>query len=162
MRTGAWVSLITVLTLIVVVLAYFVFVVPAPGTATGTATGATTTQNGTATGTTATQPLSARVVLTSPKANTTVQKTFVVAGAAPGNWYFEATFPIKVIDRDGNVLLNTYATAQGDWMTTEQVTFTATVTIANYSGPATLVLLKDNPSGLPEHDDSVSIPITIQ
>ena len=162
MRTGAWISLITVLTLIVVALAYFVFVVPAPGTATGTATGATT-QNGTTTGTgTATQPLSARVIVTSPKADATVGKTFVVAGSAPGNWYFEASFPIKVIAQDGTVLLNTYATAQGDWMTTEQVTFTASITIADYSGPATLVLLKDNPSGLPEHDDSVELLITIQ
>ncbi len=165
MRNGAWIGLIVVLTLIVVVLAYFVFIVPAPSTGTATGT-ATTTENGTgtgtATGTTTTQPLSARVVLTSPKANAAVEKTFVVAGAAPGPWYFEASFPIKVLDKDGNVLVNTHADAQGDWMTTEQVTFTANITITNYSGPATLVLMKDNPSGLPEHDDSIEIAIVIK
>ncbi|MBV9159311.1 MAG: hypothetical protein JO019_01805, partial [Candidatus Kaiserbacteria bacterium] len=46
--------------------------------------------------------------------------------------------------------------------TTGQVTFTAQVSISGYKGPATLVLSKDNPSGLPQNDDSVSIPITIQ
>lgn len=168
MRTGAWIALITVLTAIVVILAYFVFVVPAPGT--GTATGATTTNNGTATdaatgtatGGSTTQPLSVRVVVTSPKANAAVGKTFVVSGQAPGPWFFEASFPIKVIDKDGNVLLNTHATAQGEWMTTEQVTFTTTITISSYTGPATLVLMRDNPSGLPENDDAVSIDIVIQ
>lgn len=151
MRTGAWITLITVLTVIVVILAYFVFVVPAPGTATGTATGGETTQ-----------PLSTRVIVTSPKADATVGKTFVVSGQAPGPWFFEASFPIKVIDKDGKVLLNTYASAQGEWMTTEQVTFTTNITLNNYTGPATLVLMRDNPSGLPENDDSVSLEIVIQ
>ncbi len=166
MRTTAWVALMAVLAVIIVILAYFVFVTPTPGAATGTATGATTTENGTATGTatgtTTTQPLSKRVVVTAPARNATVEKTFVVSGNAPGPWYFEASFPIKVLDKDGNVLMNTHADAQGDWMTTEQVTFTATITIANYSGPATLVLMKDNPSGLPEHDDSIEMPIVIK
>lgn len=161
MKTRLWWTLIIIMTAIVAVLAWLLFTIPAPQVGTATPS-ATTTQSGTAPGSTTTQPLSARVVLTSPKANAAVGKTFVVAGAAPGNWFFEASFPIKVIDKDGNVLLNTYATAQGDWMTTEQVTFTANITITNYSGPATLALLKDNPSGLPEHDDAVSIPITIQ
>jgi len=42
------------------------------------------------------------------------------------------------------------------------VPFTAQVTVEDYSGPATLVLLKDNPSGLPENDDSVSFSVVIQ
>jgi len=53
--------------------------------------------------------------------------------------------------------------AKGDWMTTDLVNFTADITIDQaYSGPATLVLLKDNESGLPQNDDSLEIPITIQ
>ncbi len=163
MKTSTWWVLIGILTAIVAVLAWFVFVVPAPSTGTATGTVATTTGTGTGTATgSGTVPLSKRVVVTAPLANATVEKTFVVAGAAPGPWFFEASFPIKIIDKDGAVLLNTHADAHGEWMTTSQVTFTANITIANYSGPATLVLLKDNPSGLPEHDDSVSIPIVIK
>ena len=52
--------------------------------------------------------------------------------------------------------------AQGEWMTEAQVTFTASMQIdATFHGKAKLVLLKDNPSGLPEHDDSVEIPIVV-
>ncbi len=109
------------------------------------------------------QPLSARVITTTPKPNTTVGATFAVKGEAPGNWFFEASFPIQVRDKDSNVIARTFASALGEWMTTEQVGFSSTIIIeGGYKGPATLILLKDNPSGLPEHDDAVEIPITIQ
>jgi len=34
--------------------------------------------------------------------------------------------------------------------------------VGGYTGPATLILIRDNPSGLPEHDDSLPIPIVIR
>ncbi len=85
-----------------------------------------------------------------------------MTGEAPGNWFFEASFPIQVRDKGNNKVGQTTGQAQSDWMTTELVPFTAEITVTGYSGPATLVLLKDNPSGLPENEDSVSIPIVIQ
>lgn len=90
-------------------------------------------------------------------------KTFSVTGEARGGWYFEASFPIEVQRPDGSVLTTTYATAQGDWMTDAFVPFTATVTVPEtYIGPAVLILRRDNASGLPEHDASISFPITIE
>ncbi len=87
----------------------------------------------------------------------------MVAGSAPGNWFFEASFPIQVRDKDNNKIAQGVAQAQGEWMTTEQVSFTSTITLSTpYSGPATLVLMRDNPSGLPENDDALEIPIVIQ
>lgn len=63
------------------------------------------------------------------------------------------------------MLLETYAKAQGDWMTTEYVPFTATL---EYTIPATvtdmhgyLILKKDNPSGEPQFDNSLTIPVTL-
>jgi hypothetical protein len=91
-----------------------------------------------------------------------VAKQFTVSGEARGNWYFEASFPIKIQDANNNQVGAGIAQAQEEWMTTEFVPFIATVTVENYSGPATLVLLKDNPSGLPEHDDSVTFPVIVQ
>lgn len=109
------------------------------------------------------QPLSARVVVRTPAKNSTVGTTFAVTGEAPGNWFFEADFPIQVRDKDGNVIARTFASAQGEWMTTEQVGFASTIIVeGGYKGPATLILVKNNPSGLPEHDDAVEIPIQIQ
>jgi len=110
-----------------------------------------------------TQPLSAHVSITEPVSGGTVGDAFTVSGKAPGNWYFEASFPIQVRDVNGNVIGRSHANAQGDWMTTDLVSFTATINIeGGYKGPATLILLRDNPSGLPENDDSVTIPIIIK
>ena len=103
------------------------------------------------------------IVVTNPTAGSVTAKTFTVTGKARGPWYFEASFPVRVLDGKGNVLATGVAQAQGDWMTTEFVPFTVSITVPNaYTGSATLVLQKDNPSGLPEKDASISFPFTIQ
>jgi len=105
---------------------------------------------------------SENVKVSSPRPDATVSKTFTVTGEARGTWYFEASFPIFVIDANGSKVGQGIAQAVENWMTENFVPFTAQVTIENYSGPATLVFLKDNPSGLPENDDSVSFSVTVQ
>lgn len=104
------------------------------------------------------------LVAENPFPGAVVGKEFIATGKARGNWYFEASFPITVLDKDGNQLFQTYATAQGEWMTTEFVPFKSQpIKIpANYIGPATIVFHNDNASGLPENDKSVSFPITIE
>ncbi|HEY4527127.1 MAG TPA: Gmad2 immunoglobulin-like domain-containing protein [Candidatus Paceibacterota bacterium] len=107
-------------------------------------------------------PLSSRVVVTSPQAKQHVEQTFTVAGVAPGPWFFEAQFPMQVRDMEGNVVGRATATAQGEWMTEKQVTFTAMMQIdATFHGEAILILMKDNPSGMPEHDDAIELSITV-
>ena len=96
-----------------------------------------------------------------PRPNGNVLKEFTVTGEARGTWFFEASFPVQVRDPNNNVVGQGIAQAEGEWMTEEFVPFSAPVTIENYSGPAMLVLIKDNPSGLPEHDDSVEFPIIV-
>ncbi len=99
------------------------------------------------------------IVVDSPIVSST---TITVTGKARGTWYFEASFPIEVRDAPGRLVGQGVAQAQEDWMTTEFVPFKATITLTEVlpSGmPGTLVLKKDNPSGLPEHDDSIEVPI---
>jgi len=99
-----------------------------------------------------------------------VGKEFSVIGQARGYWFFEASFPVQLLDKDDNVLATGIAQAQPDsetgeinWMTENFVPFKADLKApASYIGPATLILHKDNPSGLPEHDASISFPITIE
>ena len=93
-----------------------------------------------------------------------VGKEFSVLGVARGTWYFEASFPVVLLDKDGNVLAQGHAEAQEDWMSEEFVPFKAdlVVTNQNYIGPATLILKNDNPSGDPVRDRSVSLPITVE
>ncbi len=90
-------------------------------------------------------------------------KEFSVIGQARGYWYFEASFPVQVLDKDGNVLFEGPAQAEGEWMTESFVPFKIDVKIPqSYIGPATLVLKNDNASGLPENDKSVSFKFTIE
>ena len=106
--------------------------------------------------------LSDRVVVTSPQSGATVEKTFTVSGSAPGQWFFEAVFPVQVRNADNILIANAHAQAQGEWMTEGLVPFNSIVSVKDFSGPAILTLLRDNPSGLPENDDSVSLPIIVQ
>jgi hypothetical protein len=100
------------------------------------------------------------IVVDSPKANDVVSSPLVVTGKARGNWFFEASFPVSVEDADGMVLGTGIASTKEEWMTTEFVSFSAQIDFS--SSPAKtgmLVLKKDNPSGLPEHDKELRIPI---
>lgn len=103
-----------------------------------------------------------RVSVSAPLAGASVDKTFTVSGTAPGPWYFEASFPIEVQNPQGVVVGTGIAAAQGEWMTENDVAFVATVSVQTYSGPALLILKRDNPSALPENDGSITIPIVIQ
>lgn len=90
-------------------------------------------------------------------------KEFTIIGKARGYWFFEASFPVELRTLDGNILGGGVATAQDDWMTEDFVNFTAEMqTPSAFIGPAILILKKDNPSGLPENDASVSFPITVE
>ncbi len=90
-------------------------------------------------------------------------KEFSVIGRARGMWFFEASFPIEVRDRNNALLAQGIATAGSDWMTEEFVPFRADLKVLeSYIGPATLILKKDNPSGMPEKDASISFPFTIE
>jgi hypothetical protein len=102
------------------------------------------------------------VSVSAPLPEATVGKKFTVTGQARGTWYFEASFPVKVTDGIGNVVGQGIAQAQGDWMTENHVPFTASVTVTSYTGPAYLILQKDNPSGEVVNDAFISVPITIQ
>ncbi|MFA6536254.1 MAG: Gmad2 immunoglobulin-like domain-containing protein [Candidatus Paceibacterota bacterium] len=83
-----------------------------------------------------------------------------ISGFARGNWFFEASFPIELRDGSDKVVGQTIATAKTDWMTTEFVPFEASLTLPKHLlGRGAIVFKKDNPSGLPEFDDYVTLPV---
>ena len=97
----------------------------------------------------------------SPRPNSTVKSPLTITGQAVGTWFFEASFPIELIDKNGSTIGQTFATAQGEWMTVRLVPFTATLkfTPQMETGQATLILKKDNPSDQRELDDQLEIPV---
>ncbi len=98
--------------------------------------------------------------LTNPLPNQIIKSPLVVTGEARGGWYFEASFPVKLYDESNNLIAQTIAQAQGDWMTEDFVPFKA---VLNFdiltSTNGTLVLEKDNPSGLPANGDELKVPL---
>lgn len=101
-----------------------------------------------------------KIVVYSPAQNTIIKSPLTIIGKATGSWFFEASFPIKIIDNNGNEVAKGHADAKGNWMTTDFVPFEAELTFETpETDMGTIILKKDNPSDIPERNDSISIPI---
>ena len=100
------------------------------------------------------------IQIESPHPFEPIGSPLLLNGRARGFWFFEASFPVRLFDESGKELAVTMATAQTDWMTTNFVAFSAEM---HFPFPTTetgyLIFEKDNPSGLPEHDDSLIVPV---
>jgi len=96
-----------------------------------------------------------------PRPGDTVTSPLSIHGEARGYWFFEANFPIIITNNEDEVLGVGYATAGGEWMTEDFVPFDAQVHFDTKGAKSGFVILKkDNPSDLPEHDDELRIPVT--
>jgi len=106
------------------------------------------------------QPTNPLIRVESPMAGETITSPLLVTGQARGYWYFEASFPVELLDATGQQIAVNPAQAQGNWMTEEFVPFKSTLIFDKPTTPTgSLVLHKDNPSGLPEKEDSITIPV---
>ena len=100
------------------------------------------------------------IELQSPLPGALIQSPLAVTGQARGPWYFEASFPVYLLNAAGDTIARTPAQAEGEWMTTNMVPFKATITFTAPAGESgTLILSKSNASGLPEHDDELRVPV---
>lgn len=106
------------------------------------------------------------ITVTSPNPGEAVTSPLTIEGSARGFWFFEATFPVVLTNWDGLIIAEGFATAEGEWMTEDFVPFSAELTFTTPentpSNRGTLILQKANPSGLPENDDAIEIPIVFQ
>ena len=93
--------------------------------------------------------------------DTITSRTIQVNGKARGNWFFEASAPVHIIDASGKTVLSFPMMTIGDWMTTELVDFSGEGKLtAPIRGEGWIVFEKDNPSGLPEYAQEIRIPIS--
>lgn len=101
------------------------------------------------------------IQLSTPLPGEEISSPLVIKGQARGTWFFEASFPIVLVNWDGLIIADGIATATDDWMTEEFVPFTATLEFIkpDYSNRGALILQKDNPSGLSENDNALEVPI---
>lgn len=100
------------------------------------------------------------IKINSPRPNQMIVSPLTIEGEARGYWFFEASFPVKLLNEKGEVIAQTIAQAQGEWMTENFAPFKAVLAFKSPAeGRGWLVLQKDNPSGLPENDDELKIPV---
>ncbi len=114
-----------------------------------------------------TAPTHPLISLTSIKDGDVVGSPLKLEGEARGYWFFEGSFPVVLTNWDGLIIAEGFATAEGEWMTEEFVPFKGELT---YTSPykagdpdfmkrGSLILKKDNPSGLPENDDAFELTV---
>lgn len=111
-----------------------------------------------------TTSLDGHLTVLSPRSGDTVTSPLTIAGQVTGGgWFFEATFPVQILDGDGRVIGGGAAKAQAEWTSTSSVPFIA---VASFAAPhystGTVVLWKDNPSGLLQNDASFTIPVSFK
>src|SRR3989344_1218765 len=151
-KTG-WI--LSVVGLLIIIAAITLFVLPSNTQAptTNNYQQATTTQD--------TRPqIAGRIIVDTLKVGDTVTSPLAITGTAKG-WYFEASFPVEVRNASGTILAQAPAQAQSDWMVDAFVPFAITLTFPAQpaSSTGTIVFRKDNPSGLPENDESLTVPV---
>ncbi len=101
------------------------------------------------------------IIADAPKAGTTIKSPVTISGKARGDWYFEASFPVRILGSEGNVIASGPAQAQGKWMTTDFVPFSITLTFPKQPSGSrgSVILHNDNPSGDPARDDYLEVPV---
>lgn len=100
------------------------------------------------------------VKISSPQSGDKVTSPLTVSGEARGNWYFEASAPVRVYSSSGELIGQGHVEAQGDWMTTDFVPFKGTI---DFTKPTTssgaVEFINDNPSGDPTKSKYVLVPV---
>jgi hypothetical protein len=105
------------------------------------------------------------IIVFSPTKDEVISSPLVITGKARGQWFFEASFPVALVNWDGLIIAKGLAEARNDWMTNEYVLFKAELSFVNpameqdFTHRGALILKKDNPSGLPANDASLEIPV---
>lgn len=95
-----------------------------------------------------------------PRPNQKITSPLQITGEARGNWFFEASFPAELIDANGKQIALQPIMTTEEWMTSDFVPYKGTLTFAKPSTPTgILILRRDNPSGLPQNDQELRIPI---
>jgi len=94
----------------------------------------------------------------------TVTSPIQISGKVPGNWFFEGSFPIQLLDSNGDVIATTIAKTSSDWATTSIIDFSATLEYpkATTTDRGIIVLKNDNPSGDPKLDKKEFIRVILK
>ena len=99
------------------------------------------------------------IKLISPQKDDTVSGILQMLGEAPGKWFFEGGFPVKILDENEKEIAQGRVSSYGEWMKDGLIPFHAELDFSKDSGSGWLVLQKDNPSGMAENGQDYRIPV---
>lgn len=101
------------------------------------------------------------ITIDAPRPTAVIASPLKVTGKARGYWFFEASFPVELRDQNNQLIVEGVAQAQGDWMTEEFVPYSVNLAYPPQQAGSmgTLILKKDNPSGEPQNDDALIVPV---
>jgi len=108
------------------------------------------------------------IMIDSPYINQKVSSPIIVKGRARGNWFFEASAPVNIVNWDGLIIGEGYMMVDEgySWMTTEYVPFTGTISydvsqLGAYDY-GWIIFKKDNPSGESRFDDALEMRVILR
>lgn len=71
----------------------------------------------------------------------------VITGKAPGYYFFEGSFPVVLLDINGNPFTTVIAKTDEDWMVTQTAHFSVTLPpLFSYTGVGSIMFKKNDPS----------------
>lgn len=115
----------------------------------------TTSSTGEGTGT----PETIEPIMEFPKAGSTVSSPLVVKGQAPGNWFFESSLPVKLLDNQGRTIAQAEGLSSGNSLTDQLVPFSTLLEFETTATSGYLIISNDNPSGISDYSKSISFPV---
>ncbi|MDT0646797.1 Gmad2 immunoglobulin-like domain-containing protein [Zunongwangia sp. F260] len=100
------------------------------------------------------------IVVEQPKREEKILSPLQIKGKARGTWFFEGTAPVTLVDNGQKELATGIIEAKGEWMTEDFVPFQGSLEFdaLNFEN-GFLILHRANPSGKPEYDKNIIIPV---
>lgn len=100
------------------------------------------------------------ITVTAPLEDAVVYSPLEIKGLAKGPWFFEGSMPVSLYDAEDKLVVSGVLTAVGDSMIEDFVPFEGKLVFPPQTGEVgKLVIMADNPSGLPENDKKVELKI---
>ena len=107
-----------------------------------------------------------RIYLEGVKSGDILSVDDVIIGRAPGSWFFEGSFPVRIFDQEGDEIAALFAVTEEDWMQEGYIPFTLELrsNLIDLDEESIVVFQfeKDNPSGLDENADYAKITLTLK
>jgi hypothetical protein len=103
------------------------------------------------------------IIIDHPQPGAQIESPLTLKGKARGKWYFEGDFYAELLDADSTVIASAIVKAQDNWMTTSFVPFIEQMQFDVDNDTRGFVAFhKSNPSGLPERDSTIYVPVIIK